>query len=114
MEAMRALTIGMVLGVSGLLAATGCASVQKVEGEVQTEMKKNPNALKGAEDGALLVAAKAELAKNDKTKSHGFDVAVKGGVVTLKGTGPADAKAEAEKAVKVPGVSKVDNQIVVK
>ena len=36
------------------------------------------------------------------------------GVVTLKGTGPADAKAEAEKAVKVPGVSKVDNQIVVK
>ena len=36
---MRSMTIGMVLGVSGLLAATGCASVQKVEGEVQTEQK---------------------------------------------------------------------------
>lgn len=111
---MRVRMIGLVIGAAALLSATGCASVQKVEGEVQAELKKNPNALKGAEDGALTVAAKAELAKSDKTKSHNFDVTVKGGVVTLKGTGPADAKAEAEKIVKVPGVTKVENQIVVK
>jgi osmotically-inducible protein OsmY len=39
---------------------------------------------------------------------------VKDGVVTLTGNGPAAAKAEAEKIVKVPGVSKVVNQIVVR
>ncbi len=111
---MRFTTIFTVLGVCGLLAGTGCATVQKVEKEVQSEVKKNPNALKGMEDDALLAAAKVELGKNAKTKGHNFDVSVKAGVVTLKGTGPADAKAEAEKAVKVPGVTKVENQIVVK
>jgi osmotically-inducible protein OsmY len=99
--------IGMVLGACGLLAVTGC-------GSADTELKKDPNALKAADDGALLVAAKAELAKNEKTKPHDFDVSVKDGVVTLTGTGSASAKAEAEKIVKVPGVSKVVNQIVVR
>src|SRR5262249_51814479 len=99
--------IGMVLGACGLLAVTGCASAE-------TEVKKDPNALRGGEDGALLSAARAERAKNEKTKPHEFDVSVKDGVVPLTGTGPADAKAEAEKIVKVPGVSKVVNQIVVK
>jgi osmotically-inducible protein OsmY len=104
----------LVVGVAGLVGGTGCATMKKAEQEVEAEIKKNPNALKGAEDDALLAAAKVELSKNAKTKGHNFDVSVKGGVVTLKGTGPADAKAEAEKAVKVPGVSKVDNQITVK
>jgi osmotically-inducible protein OsmY len=99
--------IGMVLGACGLLAVTGCASAD-------AELKKDPNAVKEAEDGALLVAAKAELAKNETTKPHDFAVSVKDGVVTLTGTGPAAAKAEAEKIVKVPGVSKVVNQIVVR
>ena len=99
--------IGMVLGACGLLAVTGCASTE-------SELKKDPNALKEREDGALLVAAKAELAKNEQTKPHDFDVSVKDGVVTLTGTGPVNAKAEAEKIVKVPGVIKVVNQIVVR
>jgi osmotically-inducible protein OsmY len=107
---MRFSTIFTVLGVCCALGGTGCASVQKMEKQVQDEVKKNP----AVADEALTVAAKAELAKNAKTKGAGFDVSVKGGVATLTGSGPADAKAEAEKAIKVPGVTKVTNNIVVK
>jgi osmotically-inducible protein OsmY len=110
---MRLTTIFAVLvGVCGLVGGSGCATMKKAEAEVESEVKKNPNALKGAEDEALMAAVKVELGKDAKTKSHNFDVAVKAGVVTLKGTGPADAKAQAEKLAKgVPGVSKVENQI---
>ncbi len=108
---MRRSTIVTLLGVCGLLAATGCGAAQKVEAEV----KSNPGMVKGAEDDALVASVKVELGKNAKTKSHNFDVAVSGGVVTLKGSGPADAKAEAESVVKgMPGSPKVVNQITVK
>ncbi len=108
---MRLSTMVKVLGVCGLLAGTGCATVQKAE----TEIKNNPGEVKVIEDDALLASVKAELAKNAKTKAHNFDVAVKSGLVTLKGTGPADAKTEAENVVKgLPGSPKVDNQITVK
>jgi osmotically-inducible protein OsmY len=99
--------IGMVLGACGLLMVTGC-------GSADTALKNDPNAVKAVDDGALLVAAKAELAKNELTKPYDFDVSVKDGVVTLTGTGPLNAKAEAERIVKVAGVSKVVNQIVVR
>jgi osmotically-inducible protein OsmY len=102
---MRYTKILTALAACTLLAATGCASVQKVEAEV----KSNPNALKGAEDDALLVTVKAALEKNPKTR--GVSASVKGGVVTLTGSGGADVKAEAEKTAKVPGVSSVTNNI---
>lgn len=110
---MRATTMLAVLA-GGLLTLGGCATVQNIEKKAEAEVKAHPEALKSGEDGALTVAVKAELAKNAKTKPHNLDVAVKGGVVTLKGSAPADVKAEAEKAAKVPGVSKVENQITVK
>jgi osmotically-inducible protein OsmY len=112
---MRLTTIfAVVVGVCGLAGGTGCATMKKAEAEVETAVKKDPNALKGAEDEALLGAAKIELGKCAKCKGHNFDVTVKGGVATLTGTGPADAKAAAETAVKVPGVTKVTNSITVK
>jgi osmotically-inducible protein OsmY len=107
-DAMRSTTIFSMLGTCALLSATACGAVQKVEAEV----KSNPSVMKGAEDDSLTAAAKVELGKNPKTK--GFSVSVKGGVATVSGTGPADAKAEAEKTAKVPGVTSVKNEIVVK
>jgi osmotically-inducible protein OsmY len=103
---MRFSTILMVCGACSLLGATGCASVQKMEKEAQAEVGKNPAVMKGAEDEAATVAAKAEIGKNAKAK--GVDVSVKAGVATLSGATP-EARAEAEKSIKsVPGVTKVN------
>jgi osmotically-inducible protein OsmY len=112
---MRLTTIFAVLvGVCALSGGSGCATMKKAEAEVQAEVKNNPNAVKGAEDDVILAAVKVELGKDAKTKPHNFNATVKGGVVTLTGTGPADAKAQAEKVAKVPGATSVTNQIVVK
>jgi osmotically-inducible protein OsmY len=99
-----------VLGVCGLMAGTGCATVKSEMGAIE----KNPGALKGVEDDALRAAVKAGLDKNPKTKGANLDVAVKGGIVTLKGVASAEVKAEAQKLSMVPGVSSVTNQIAVK
>jgi osmotically-inducible protein OsmY len=107
---MRYKTMLGVLCVCGLMAGTGCATVKS---EVNA-LEKNPSALKGAEDGALQAAVKAELGKNAMTKAANLDASVKGGVVTLKGTASADVKAAAEKLAKVPGIGGVNNQIALK
>jgi osmotically-inducible protein OsmY len=113
---MRFTMILGVLGVCGLLAGTGCATVKS---EMTTLEKnpgalKDPSALKGVGDDALAAAVKTELGKNAKTKGANLDVAVKSGIVTLKGTASAEVKAEAQKIAMVPGINSVANQIAVK
>jgi hyperosmotically inducible protein len=125
---MRLSMIGMVLGVCGLLAGAGCADMKKAESSVEAEAKNvNTSNLKGdleaikkgdvkaVGDDALTTHVKTQLAADPTTKPANFTVAVKGGVVTLTGTGSAAAKTQAEKVAKgVTGVSSVTNQITVK
>lgn len=150
---MRFSTVWLVLGVCGLLAGTGCATMKEAEKKAEAGLKdvkiedikkdiaevkgekgdaKKPDAAahkdEGAHkgdahkadaaasgDGALTGHVKTGLAGNAKTKTHGFNVEVKGGVATLTGSGPADAKAEAEKVAKgISGVTSVENHITVK
>jgi osmotically-inducible protein OsmY len=99
-----------MFGVAAMVALFGCAEVQKDVKAVESKV----GGAKGMEDDALLAAVKVELGKDAKTKPHNFNATVKGGVVTLTGSGPADAKAQAEKVAKVPGVTSITNQIVVK
>ena len=122
---MRVSAIWGVLAVSGLVALTGCGSMEKMAKEAQAEakevgdVKKNVEAAKKGDlsagaDAATVIAVKAELAKDPATKAHNFNVESKGGEVTISGSGPADAKTKAEGIAKgVKGVSKVNNKITV-
>ena len=130
---MRLSMIGMGLGLCGLLAVAGCSAAQKAEmskvaSAAEAEGKNvNTSNLKGdlealkkgdvkaVGDDAIAAHVKTELGKDNTTKSANFNVAVKGGVVTLTGSGSAAAKTQAEKVAKgVPGVSSVTNQITAK
>jgi osmotically-inducible protein OsmY len=125
---MRLSMIWVGLGLCGLVAGTGCADVKKVETEAAADtkgvdpshLKDDLNAIKKGDiktvgDDAVSVQVKNALGKDAKTKGANFNVAVKGGVVTLTGSGSADSKAQAEHLAKgVTGVSSVTNQITAK
>lgn len=116
---MRTSAIWMALGLCGLLSTSACAAVQKLEKEVQHDMKqvqdikKTVDAVKkgdlsGAADTALEAAVKGALTKNAKTRTAAFGIDAKGGHVTLSGKVDGDVKKEAETVVKgLPGVTKV-------
>lgn len=64
-------------------------------------------------DDRIYDQVRQKLANDPDVKGGGFDVAVKDGVVTLKGTvNDKNAREKAEKLTKkVKGVTKVDNQL---
>jgi osmotically-inducible protein OsmY len=69
----------------------------------------------GASDDRIHDEVMAKLASDTEVRGGGFDVTVKGGMVTLKGQVHSEkAKQKAEKIVKkVKGVIGVDNQLKV-
>lgn len=114
---MRTSTTWMVLGLCGLFATTGCATMKSIEKEAEKDVKKEVTAVKEGKVGeiggaALGIAVTKKLSDDAALKGAKIDADVKDSTVTLKGTATAEQKAHAEKTVKdIPGVTKVVNDI---